>query len=240
MRRAQAGLVAACCALAAPACAEGITAARYVEPTTAYGHGALKGGEYAALSLSIDGRTHFIRYATAVFEDTAPRLVDLDGDGRLEAVSVVSTAAQGARIQIFAEVDGAPAPVLASSAAGQGYRWFAIAAIADLDGDGRMEIAYVDRPHLAKTLRIAEVSRTGELWRLTAEAEIAGLTNHHLKSALIEGGLRACEGAMPAVVLADDTWARRITVAWDGSAYTAQDAGEYAGAQSLAQLQSCD
>jgi hypothetical protein len=37
---------------------------------------------------------------------------------------------------------------------GSANRWLAPIGAADLDGDGRVEIAYVDRPHLARTLRI--------------------------------------------------------------------------------------
>ena len=80
--------------------------------------------------------------------------------------------------------------VAATPNIGQRNRWLAPVAAADLDGDGATEIAYVDRPHLARRLRI---------WRfeggsLTEIAALPGLTNHRIGEAFITGGLRVGVG----------------------------------------------
>ena len=56
---------------------------------------------------------------------------------------------------------------------GQPHRWLAPAAIGDLDGDGRVEIAYVDRPHLRRELVFVRLE--GD--RVVEIARQAGLTN---------------------------------------------------------------
>jgi len=56
---------------------------------------------------------------------------------------------------------------------------------ADLDGDGFVEVAFIDRPHLAKVLRV---------WRYVDGdfAEVAvmdGVTNHRIGEPDIAGGI---------------------------------------------------
>ncbi|OIP83472.1 MAG: hypothetical protein AUK37_07225 [Rhodobacterales bacterium CG2_30_65_12] len=215
--------------------AQEITGAAYVEPTTAYGHGALAGGEYAGLRIGYDdGADKVIRFPGAVFEDTAPRLHDVDGDGRPELVVVVSDFAAGARIVVLGQ-DGTGLRVLGQTAPiGQRHRWLAIAGIADFDGDGRDEIAYIDRPHLAKTLRLVSVEIIGGTARFTPLAEAAGLTNHHLGAADIEGGLRACPGAAPVVVSADGGWRDVVETRLVGGRLASTPVAPYTGPASLA------
>ena len=79
--------------------------------------------------------------------------------------------------------------------------------VADFNGDGQMDIAYVDRPHLARTLRIwsfvpGGLARTGELREI---ASAGGLSNHRIGEDFITGGVRDC-GAGPEMVLADAGW----------------------------------
>ena len=78
-----------------------ITSATYEEPTDIYGHGAVANGEYAVLSIGTDSSVFRIRYDGAVFEDTQPRLVDLNGDGAPEVVAVRSGFTTGASIVVF-------------------------------------------------------------------------------------------------------------------------------------------
>ena len=63
---------------------ESITAARYEDPTTRYAHGVL-GDEIEhgtlAITLSSGAVRRFTLSENAVFEDTAPRLADVTGDG---------------------------------------------------------------------------------------------------------------------------------------------------------------
>jgi hypothetical protein len=77
--------------------------------------------------------------------------------------------------------------------------------VADLDGDGLVELAYIDCPHLARLLRV---------WRfqdgtLVEVAQAEGLTNHRLGDPAISGGLRDC-GAGPEMITADARWSRLV------------------------------
>jgi hypothetical protein len=54
-----------------------------------------------------------------------------------------------------------PVPLASTPWIGQRFRWLAPVAAADLDGDGAMELAYVDRPHLARTLRVWRIAFDG-------------------------------------------------------------------------------
>jgi len=201
MRRA-AVLVAAL--FAAPAAAE-IVSARYADPTTRYDHGVLGDAvEWGALELRLADGTgrRLVLPETRVFEDTGPRLADLDGDGAPEVIAVESDLRLGARLSVY----GAGGLIAASPFIGQRHRWLAPVGAADLDGDGAMEIAWVDRPHLARILRV---------WRFENGAlrEIAsapGLTNHRVGDDVISGGIRDC-GDGPEMVLAAPDWSRVVT-----------------------------
>lgn len=196
-----------CLGAAAPALAEPVlTGAGYLEPTTRYGHAVLGDGvEWGALRLRLreaDGGTRDVLLRlpeTRVFEDLAPRLVDLGGQ---RAAMVIETdAAHGARLALYTS-EGVLA---AGPFIGQPYRWLAPVGAADLDGDGQVEIAWVDRPHLARVLRV---------WRYVtgnpALQEVAsrpGFTNHRIGWDHIAGGLRDC-GQGPEMITADGDWQR--------------------------------
>ena len=74
-------LAAILAAFAVPAAADGVASARYDEPTTRYAHGVLGDAvEWGALVLETDsGRNVRIRLPdTRVFEDTEPRVIDIE------------------------------------------------------------------------------------------------------------------------------------------------------------------
>lgn len=216
-------------ALAASAAAAEITGARYADPTDIYDHGALPGGEYLTLLVESEGGRVAISLDHAVFEDTAPRLVDLDGDGGPEIVTVSSDFDRGAAIVIFdADDAGRVRLALQGRPIGQRHRWLAISGIADFDGDGRIEIAYVDRPHLARILRIVEVTRDGGAWRMTAEMAVEGVTNHRYGAPGIEGGLGCADG--PELVVASADWSRILGFRVEDGLWQARDLGRYSGA----------
>ncbi len=236
-----AALALALAAVPGWAAAKQIAAAAYIEPTEAYGHGALGGGEYAGLEVRYtDGSRTVLRFQRAVFEDTAPRLHDFDGDGRPEIVAVLSGFEVGAMVMVLGH-DGTRLRAYGQTAAiGQRHRWLAIAGIADFDGDGRDEVAYVDRPHLARVLRLVTVEIDGATARLTPLAEAAGLTNHHLGAARIEGGVRTCPGASPVVVTADADWRQVVETRLVEGRLASTPTGAYSGPASLAARLTCD
>lgn len=201
-------------ALAAPAAAgESITAARYDEPTTRYAHGVLGDAiEYGALTLdtSEGRRLRFVLPEERVFEDLEPRLADLDGDARPEVIVVESHRDFGARLAVW----GTGGLAAATDWIGRPNRWLAPVGAADLDGDGTMDIAFVDRPHLAKTVRIFS-------WRdatLTEVARARGYSNHRIGEDFISGGIRDC-GDGPEMVVARGDWSGIVALRWTGEGF---------------------
>ncbi len=218
--------------------ADAISAARFTEPTTRYAHNVLGDTvEYGALELTVKGGgTSGTRLVTIrltedrVFEDLAPRLLDVDADGTSEVVVVESQDQLGAQLAIY---NARGEKIASTPHIGTRFRWLAPVGAADLNGDGYVEIAYIDRPHLAKTLRI---------WRfkdgvLTEIAAIPGLTNHKIGEDFISGGLRACNGA-PELIVASADWSRIVSVSYkDGWRKT--DIGKFEGPGSLTQALRC-
>lgn len=238
---ARGALLAVALVAAGPVSAD-IEAAFYDNPTSAYGHDVLPGGEYASLGFRLsDGREIGVGTFNTVYEDTAPRLVDLDGDGTNEVITVVSYFDRGAALRIFDEVKAADHPLGTTIAVvaetppiGTRHRWLGVVGAADLDGDGVMEIAYVDRPHLAKTLRI---------WRyqdrtLTQVAALAGLTNHRIGEVDIAGGIRDC-GTGPEMILATANWSELVAVTWDGAGFQQTVLGRDTSRPAFARAMGC-
>lgn len=153
------------------------------------------------------GASEFIA-AGNVFEDIAPRIADLDSDGRPDVVVVQSSFERGARLVAFS-VWPKPRLLAATPYIGQRNRWLAPAGIADFDGDGRVEIAYVDRPHLKADLVFVRLD--GNLLREVAR--VPGITNHRIGDDFISGGVRDC-GQGSEVVAASADWSRLLIVGW--------------------------
>ncbi|WP_082176106.1 FG-GAP-like repeat-containing protein [Pseudaestuariivita atlantica] len=215
--------------------------ARYAEPTTRYPHGVLGDDvENAALEVvRADGRVLRLRWPdTIVFEDTAPRLADLDGDGKAEVIVVESHERQGARLAVYGIFGDVLALRAATPFIGTRFRWLAVVGAGDLDGDGVAEIAYVDRPHLAKTLRIWRYAADGATVTLAPVGALPGVTNHRIGEVDIAGGLRDC-GAGPEMIVASADWRRVLALTFDGSDITQRDLGAHAGRGSFATALEC-
>ncbi|MEO0664135.1 MAG: VCBS repeat-containing protein [Pseudomonadota bacterium] len=227
--------------LASPPVAADIAEARYERPTDRYPHGVLGDpSEYTDLVVrgAVGGEVRYRWERPMVFEDVAPRLVDIDGDGSREVLVVESHERQGARFAVYALRDGALIPLVRNPFIGTRFRWLAIVGAEDLDGDGQMEIAYVDRPHLAKTLRVWEVrALDATTFTTEEEASLPGVTNHRIGEVDIAGGIRDC-GAGPEMIVADANWLRVLAVRFDG-ALRARELGPHGGRASFAQAMGC-
>ncbi|APX90997.1 hypothetical protein BV394_05925 [Brevirhabdus pacifica] len=192
-----------------------VTAARYEEPTTRYTHGILGDDEeWGALVLEMsDGTARRIRLPQErVFEDVAPRLADLDGDGAPEVIVVETEVTLGAQLAVY----GAEGKIAATPHIGRSNRWLSPIGAADLDGDGHVEIAYVDRPHLAKIVMIWRYQHQA----LTRVAIREDFTNHRIGDAEIWGGIRQCGDQPPEMIVADAGWRNLHALRFDGQKVT--------------------
>jgi len=157
-----------------------------VEPTGRYDHGVL-GDAIEAGGLLVrlrDGsERRFSLPEDQVFEDLRPRLADLDRDGEDEIIVVRSSLDHGAVLAVYGLVDGPDGDDrLQLVAEGPGnltaHRWLNPVGAADFDGDGVVEVAYVETPHIGGILRILSL-RDG---KLVEEASWAGFSNHLIGS----------------------------------------------------------
>jgi len=221
-----------------------ITAAAFDAPTTRYPHGVL-GDEVEAGALLVQvtdagaepGGCRSLRVdlpQNAVFEDVHPRILHIDGSGRGNILTVVSTDAGGASLVVYGlNADGTEVIQLGSTPPiGRPNRWLAPIGVADLDGDGHREIAYIDRPHLARTLRILriEVADNGQI-QMEEIAARTGLTNHRIGEDFISSGFHFCAGdGSWHILTANADWTRLMATRLhpDGTLDT-RDAGPWPG-----------
>lgn len=188
--------------------------ASYAAPTNRYDHNIM--GRVPAWSrLQVDvascstcgaavARITVGQPQSRVFEDFAPRLWDITGDGRPEVVAVESDVSTGSRLAVWQVIDDRNGPVLRRLATtaflGTKYRWLAPIGAADFDGDGAIEIAYVEKPHLDRVLRLVRLE--GD--RLANVAFLAGVTNHAIGQEQVESLVRTCSGVPEIIALSED------------------------------------
>ena len=213
----------------------------YVNATGAapYGHGVLGATpEWEALRVVGAGAGQSpsaFSEPQHIFEDIAPRLVDLDRDGHDEIVAVQSSFSRGARLAVFEfDADGDIQLLSATPYIGTRNRWLAPIGAADLDGDGHVEIAYIDRPHLAKRLRIWRF-RDGMLQHV---ADASGLTNHRIGEDFITSGIRDC-GDGPEMLMADAGWRQVLAVHFDKGSVEYRAIERFRNAEQVANLLAC-
>lgn len=224
--------VAVVAVMATSACAETILSAQYADPTDRYAHGILGDAiEWGTLQVTTEAGTRSFQLSQdRVFEDVTPRLVDLDNDGMPEVVVVETLASEGAQLAVY----NAFGKIAATPHIGRTNRWLAPIGAADLDGDGVTEIAYIDRPHLAKTLRV---------WRyengaLTPVADLEGLTNHRIGEADIGGGIRDC-GNGPEMITANASWTQVMATTLTDGALATRAIGRHVDRSSFAAALAC-
>lgn len=157
--------------------AETITSARFEAPVDRYGHFALgRPHEYARLTATTDGGRRLLLELpeNEVFEDRQPRLLRLAAGEPAEILAIVSRRDSGSRL-VMIRLHADRLEIGAQSASiGTPMRWLNPLGAADLDGDGRAEIAAVTTPHLGGTLRVYR-RQGGELVEIAA---LTGFSNH--------------------------------------------------------------
>lgn len=158
-------------------------------------------------------------FDTGFFEDTAPRMADVTGDGAPEAIVVHSVPGLGARLVVLSLPD--LREVAATPHIGTHHRWLAVIGAGDFDSDGRIEIAYVDRPHLARELVFVRLQGA----RLREVDRQSGLTNHRIGDETIRSLVRDCGANRGTDVLVMSGDWRRIVSAKIGQ--PPEDLGPY-------------
>ena len=114
----------------------------------------------------------------AVFEDLEPRLADLDGDGTPEILVVKSYLDRGSALAVIGRREAEWQILAETPPVGEPNRWLNPAVMADLDGDGRLEIALVRTPHRDGILQVWAFAGG----RLELKREAPGYSNHALGS----------------------------------------------------------
>ncbi len=114
----------------------------------------------------------------SVFEDLRVRLVDLNGDEKDELIVIRSYLDAGAALAVYGLVNGEIVAMGETPAIGVSNRWLNPAGAADFDGDGDIEIAYVETPHIGGTLRFFSLKPEG----LVEETALQGFSNHAIGS----------------------------------------------------------
>ena len=158
-----------------------IRTAWYAEPTDRYGHGVI-GDAIEAGALVIETaageKLTFRLPEDQVFEDRTPRLADLDGDGRIEVVTIRASTRQGGSVAIYGLGGGTLVELAATPFIGRPNRWLNIAGIGDYADTPGREIALVVTPHIGGTLQVYRFSEYG----LNRVAEARGFSNHEIGS----------------------------------------------------------
>lgn len=159
-----------------------------------------------------------------VFEDFAPRIVDLNQDGLNEIVTVESDRDRGSRLTIWDVISDNGTPKLVRGATtefiGTRFRWLSPVGAADFDMDGRIELAYVEKPHRDKVLKV--VRRNGK--DLVEVYRIADLTNHAIGQEEVQSRIENCHDG-PRIILVDASGTRLVSVRLSGGAPSVQDIG---------------
>jgi hypothetical protein len=215
----------ACSAAAQDRSGPAVVSAELQRPTDRYAHAVLGDAlEWGALEITWAGcagcadrqRSLIVLPESRVFEDVQARVADADGDGLPEVIVVETDLRRGAALAVYGpQGRRGITPFL-----GAPNRWLAPAGVGDFDGDGRPEIAWVERPHVDRVLVIGRLA--GDRIRVLARAE--GFSNHRIGETAITGSVHACPGG-DRLVLPDAGWRQWQEVWLQGGRMVVRDAG---------------
>lgn len=216
----------------------GIQSAWYDDGTGRYAHGVLGDAiEPSTLVVNDDKGCSLsvVLDQAHVFEDLAPRLANIDGKAGVEVITVRSHRQYGAQIAVYQLTGEALSLLTTTPYIGTSNRWLAPVGIADLNKDGDIDIAYIDRPHLAKTLRVWSY-RDGKLEQI---ANKSGYSNHRIGEAFISGGLKICDQEIT-MITADGRWNRILETTLKDDQLISKDMGTFQGSDSLKTALLCE
>lgn len=185
------------------------------DATSRYPHAVFGPVQHAETLLARDrfGDTYQVTLPPdRVFEDLQPRVIDLDRDGREEILVVESQQDKGASLAIY----GAPIGqrqlfrLGATPPLGQPMRWLHPLGTGDFDGDGWLDIALVETPHIGGSLVLYHY-RHG---RMSEFARYFGVSTHQFGSHELATA-RAVRGRMrDHLVVPDQSWHKLLLLTW--------------------------
>lgn len=161
-------------------------AAWYSQPTDRYGHGVLGDAIEGGSLVVHDGQRSYLFELAGhlVFEDLRPRIVDMDQDGAPEILTITSSQSEGAGVELYGVRDGELVRLARSNFIGRANRWLNPAGVADYDGDGTNEIAYIETPHIGGQIVLLNWDKANG--RLTEERRRFGYSTHVIGSTVLD------------------------------------------------------
>ncbi len=208
-------------------------------PTTRYAHAVLGDAvEWGAVEGRYSNGSVAFRVTLPeqlVFEDIEIRRIPWYG-----FVIVESHRDLGARLAVYRNrtTDSGPIDVVRIAATpfiGRPYRWLAPAAIADFDGDGIKDIAYVETPHLRGILKI--VTLRGDQLVPIATPE-GGFSNHRIGQDFITSDVRDCDGVIELLTPNLD-WSRLMAVRLVDGELVERPLDEHPSREGIARAKEC-
>ncbi len=191
-------------------------------PTARYPHTSM-GSVLHAGSVHVQSRTgqifEWVLPKQRVFEDTQPRIVDLDGDGLDEVILIEADIERGAALVSYGLRATASGKVqlqelARSSFLGHPFRWLNPIGFADFDGDGKLDIASVTTPHIGGVLTLYRYAPP----RIEAFAKAMDVSNHRMGDPNLQmHAIVNLLGVRPTLIVPDMTLRSLHALRWEGS-----------------------